>query len=126
MRPTRPSQFFRPRALQAPRPPDQGRLTHAQRRLIAWAVVGAVLLLVAAMSIYLAHPERWRQPRQAQASEQPASPKMLQKEPGVVEIEVERDGHKQTLRLRRVGDKLAVEDVTPKEEKSWWERLWGK
>ena len=127
MRPSRPSRFFQQRALQAsPPPPGRRRLTRTQRRLIAWLVVGSVLLLVAAVSIYLAHPERWRQPGEAQVSQQPVAPKMVQKEPGVVEVEVDRDGRKQTLRLRRVGDKLAVEDVTPREEKSWWERLWGK
>ena len=126
----RPSPFFHKQLLDAPRAPREARrrLTHGQRRALAWLVSLVIVAVAVFGAIYLAHPERFHQPKwRAPRSGEQTITKTLQREPGVVDVEVKRGKETRTFRFRRVKDKTSVEDVTPEQDKhkSWWQRLFG-
>ena len=102
-------------------------LNHARRRVLAWVVALAVFALAAGAAIYLAHPERWRQPAvKKSARDDPAKTRLIQRQPGVADVEVQRGKDKRIYRLRQVNEQVVVEEVKPPAAKrSWWRRTFG-
>jgi hypothetical protein len=129
MRPLKPSPFFRPQSMEAPAVTSQRPvLTHARRRVLAWIVALTVFALAAGTAIYLAHPERWRQPTvKKPARDDTAETRVIQRQPGVADVEVQRGKSKRIYRLRQVNEQVVVEEVKPPPQKnSWWRRFFGK
>jgi hypothetical protein len=126
--PTQPSsRFFRPHLLDAAAA-RRPWLTHARRRMLAGAVVGIVFAVAAGGAIYLAHPQRWRQPAAKRATAaKPPGTRVIQRQPGVADIEVQRGKEKHIYRFRQVEGQVVVEEVKPPEpRRSWWQRLFRR
>lgn len=129
MRPPKPSPFFRPHLMdEAAAPPRRPVLTSTRRRMLAWVVALAVFVLAAGAAVYLAHPERWQQPAAKKtARADHGKTRVIQSQPGVADIEVQRGKERRVYRFRQVDKQIVVEEVKPPQpKKSWWQRLFGR
>lgn len=97
------------------------------RRLVAKVVVVVVFGLAVGGAIYLAHPERWQQHSGRHAAQRPQTQtRLVQQEPGVAAVEIQRGKDKRVYRFRQVGEQVGVEEVKPPPRQSWWDRLFRR
>jgi len=96
--------------------------------MLAWVVVLAVFVLAAGAAIYFAHPERWQQPGPGKTDRTDhGQTRVIQSQPGVADIEIQRGKEKRVYRFRQVDEQVVVEEVKPPEpKKNWWQRLFGR
>lgn len=122
MMPPRPSPFFQPAQLSH----LHRGLNSATRRLLAVLAILALIAIAAAGTIYFTMPRNapaWRTTRGA--SEPAVKARASTSEEGAAELEIVKDKQVRRLRVRKVGEEMVIEDVTPQEQKlpkkPWWQ-----
>lgn len=123
MMPPRTSPFFQPAQLSR----LHRGLTSRMRRALALLAILALIAIAAAGTIYFSMPRQAPAWTVARRAENPApKARAATNEEGVAELEIEKDKQVRRLRVRKVGEQMVIEDVTPKEQKSpkklWYQR----
>lgn len=122
MKPPKPSPFFQPSQLSHAR---RG-LSSPTRRALSWLAVLAITAIAIAGTIYFAIPRQTPSWKAARTDAPAAKVRAATSEEGTAELEIERNRRTHRLRVRKVGEKMVIEDVTPEDQKStkrpWWQR----
>ncbi|MEN6305048.1 MAG: hypothetical protein ABFE07_14850 [Armatimonadia bacterium] len=123
MRPPKPSPFFQPAQFSHVR---RG-LNSPTRRALAWLAILALIAVAAAGTIYFTMPREAPAWKVARSADEPAvKARAATTEEGTADLEIQKDKQVRRLRVRKVGEQMVIEDVTPQEQKPpkkpWWKR----
>lgn len=115
MRTPPPPPFFRRFQLEQGHPDLQAHLLrrHRTRRLLAILSVFAFLGLAIGGAIYIATPQDARSVWRAPAAQPQVKTTAVTKEPGTVDLQVQKRNDTKTLRFHKVKDEWVIQDITP-------------
>lgn len=92
-----------------------------------WVAVVMLTVVAVAGAIYLGGTRDVRRQEvrahRAQQPQEQVQTRVVEPEPGVTELEVQRGGEQRRVRVQKVGEDVMIQEVPPeKPKRKWWQR----